>query len=186
MSLNSLILLAIALSMDSFAVSVALGFNCCNAKLKHILKVVLFLSTAQAVFPLLGWLIADFFSHSIKKYDHWIAFTFLAIIGIQMIYEGIKDQCKNNNMLPSIKTLLILSVATSIDAFITGLSFAFLDVNICIAMVTIFLVTTFFTFFGFTYSRKIGKKCSKYSEIIGGSILIIIGLKILLEHLFIL
>ena len=186
MSFLSVLFVAIALSMDSFAVSIALGLGCCSTELKHILRVVLFLSVAQATFALLGWLVGDSCLEYIKNYDHWLAFILLSVIGGQMVYEGIKGKNKdsndNNNAVPTVKSLLLLSIATSIDALITGVSFAFLDVDIFMVIVVILSVTAFFTFIGFTFSGKIGKKCGNYSEIFGGIVLIPIGLKVLIEH----
>jgi len=188
MSFPSVLFVAIALSMDSFAVSIALGLSCCSAELKYILRVVLFLSVAQATFALLGWIVGDSCLEYIKNYDHWLAFILLSVIGGQMLYEGIKGKDKdnndnnNNNAVPTIKSLLLLSIATSIDALITGVSFAFLDVDIFMVIAVILSVTAFFTFIGFTFSGKIGKKCGNYSEIFGGIVLILIGLKVLIEH----
>jgi putative Mn2+ efflux pump MntP len=184
MGIVSLVFLAIALSMDSFATSIVLGLNCCNIKAKQTLRVSLFLSVTQALFPLLGWLVGDTFSAHISNYDHWIAFILLAIIGGQMVFEGFQHKQEEEAKCLSTRNLLLLAIATSIDAFIVGAGFAFLDVNIWIATIIIFLVTMMFTIIGFTFSSKVGGKCGKFAEVVGGIILITIGVKVLIEHLF--
>jgi putative Mn2+ efflux pump MntP len=188
MGFLSLVLVAIALSMDSFAVSTALGISSCKVSIKQTLRVALFLSVTQAIFPLLGWLTGETFSIYIREFDHWIAFVLLVIIGGQMIYEGFdndgnKEDNKKQKCLSS-RNLLLMGIATSIDAFIVGVSFAFLEVNIILATAMIFVVTMIFTYIGFSFSARIGNKCGKYSEIFGGLVLMAIGAKVLIEHLF--
>ncbi len=189
MDFLSLLLIAVALSMDSFAVSTALGISSCANQEREILRVSLFLSGTQALFPLIGWIAGEAFSTYISEFDHWIAFILLTIIGGQMIFEGVgnnktEEKLEKKHRCLSTKNLLLMAVATSIDAFIIGVGFAFLEVNILLATVTIFLVTMIFSSIGFGFSSKIGTKCGKYSEIFGGLVLIAIGTKVLIEHLF--
>lgn len=181
----SLIFIAIALSMDSFAVSIALGVNSDKPNLKESFRIALFLSFAQALMPVLGWILGDIFSSFIADYDHWVSFLLLSIIGGQMIYEGLSpDDEKDCKKCVSTKTLIMLALATSIDAFIVGVGFAFLKVNILLAFVIIFITTFIFSSFGNFFSCKVGTKMGKYSELLGGIVLILIGLKTLIEHIY--
>lgn len=182
MDIMTLLFIAVALSIDSFAASVALGLPQNRSEWTDITKVILTLSLMQSLFPLIGWLIAGSFAGSIEEYDHWLAFVLLSIVGGQMIYGSIKRQKSESNINISFKTLLMLSFATSIDALITGVSFAFLGLDIINAITTIFAVTMLLTFLGFRYSHIIGKKIGKYSELLAGLILIAIGIKVLIDH----
>jgi len=187
MGILGLTILAIALSMDSFAVSVANGL-CVNnlSKLKSI-KIALFLAFFQAFAPVLGFFLGSGIEKYLSNIDHWIAFVLLSFIGIHMIYESIsKKESKNECYDLSNWGLLMQSVGTSIDAFIVGISFALLEVNMNLAVGIIFATTFIFSIFGIQLGKKIGKRYGKLAAIIGGLILIIIGLKILIEHLFIL
>ncbi|MDD2563188.1 MAG: manganese efflux pump MntP family protein [Salinivirgaceae bacterium] len=184
MDFLSLIFIAIALSMDSFAVSIAIGVNS-KPIIRESIRIALFMAFTQALMPILGWILGDVFSSFIADYDHWIAFLLLSILGGQMIYEGLSSSDdKMCRKCVSTKTLIMLALATSIDAFIVGVGFAFLNVNILLAFVIIFIITFVFSFSGNFFSCKVGNKLGKQSEMLGGIVLILIGIKILIEHLY--
>jgi len=128
MSLVLVFIVAFSLAMDAFAVSVGLGIKHPDYRTTYALKVAFMFGLFQAIMPVVGWYLGDQFVMSISSYDHWVAFIILAVIGIKMIYEGIKgtDECKNARECESMKVLLLLSLATSIDALAAGFSFAFL------------------------------------------------------------
>ena len=183
MGLIALFLIALALSFDSFAVSIATGLN--QAKnWKESTRIALYLSIAQSIMPFFGWIIGGSVSKYIVNYDHWVAFVLLSIIGGQMVYESLfGDDNEDCGKCISTKALLFLSLATSIDALIVGVSFAFLELNILLACSMIFVVTFAISFFGNYFGNAVGRRCGKYSELFGGFVLFFIGLKILLEHL---
>ncbi len=186
MNLIELIFIAIGLAMDCFAVSLSCSISQPKIQKSIIIKVALVFAVFQAGMPVLGWLLGIAFQQYITQYDHWISFAILSIIGIKMIGEAIKkkpgDQCfdfTKNYVLYS------LAIATSIDAFIVGLSFAFLDVNITTAVFVIGLITFILTLLGIRIGRKFGFfVSSKWAEIFGGLVLVFLGAKILIQHLY--
>lgn len=191
MSILTIILTGIGLSMDAFAVSLSKGFCLRKNILKNALKIALFFGISQAVMPLLGWLGGIYFESSIKFIDHWIAFILLSFLGGKMIYESLKEddseiaiECVLEDEEIKNKDLFILAIATSIDALAVGISFAFLSVNIISAISIIGIITFLICFVGVYVGKALGNVLKKYSEILGGVILISIGLKILIEHLF--
>ena len=171
--------------MDSFSVSVANGLATKTFIISKALTIALFFGFFQAVMPIFGWLAGESIADYISAFDHWIAFALLTFIGVKMIYESIAD--KPNNFLGTytIKVILILSIATSIDALAVGLSFSFLDISIFFPAIIIGVVAFLLSFFGVYVGRRFGKILKNRIEILGGSILIIIGLKILLEHVLV-
>ena len=185
MDLISILIIAIGLSADSFAVSVANGFGKQNLKFKHNFLIALSFAVFQALMPFLGWMLGKGFSDYIRASDHWVAFVLLAFIGFKMIFENIKHKEENtdSNSL-NILTVLAQSLATSVDALIVGISFAFIKLTILQTLLIIAAVTLVFSVSGFCIGKKYGKKFSKHAEIIGGIILILLGTKILIEHLF--
>ena len=185
MDLLSLIFLAVGLAMDAFAVSVALGLKIpVRDKWKIALKAGLFFGIAQGVMPLIGWILGNGFSSYIEKFDHWIAFILLAIIGGKMIREAIHpDEDSDDEVDTGMKRMFILAIVTSIDALAVGVSFAFLNVNIISAVLIIGIITLVTSAIGVIIGKIFGDLFSGKAEIIGGVILILIGLKILLEHL---
>lgn len=181
------ILIAVALSMDAFAVSITIGCTMKRFRLKHAFTVGLFFGFFQAIMPVIGWLAGIGFSKFIEKIDHWIAFVLLAFIGLKMIYEAVKmkDGEDNNKDYFKFTTLLILSIATSIDALAVGVTFSILQMYIISPVIIIGLITFCFSFFGVLLGCKTSKHLFENKiEVIGGIILILIGLKILIEHLF--
>ena len=172
MSLFSVFLIGISLSMDAFAVSIAKGMCVKGNRLRCALMLAFWFGAFQALMPLLGWLSGSLFESLITAIDHWIAFILLALIGGNMI---------RNLALPHV---LLLAVATSIDAFAVGITFAFLKVDI-LSSIAIIGVTTFVLCFAAVYlGSKLGSLLKKYAGILGGVILILIGARILIEHLF--
>lgn len=185
MGLLSLIFLAVGLAMDAFAVSIALGLKIpVKDKWKIALKAGLFFGIAQGGMPLIGWLLGNGFSSYIEKFDHWIAFILLAVIGGKMIYEAISPEADGNDEVDTgMKRMFILAIATSIDALAVGISFAFLNVNIISAVLIIGVITLVTSAIGVIIGKIFGDLFAGKAEVIGGVILILIGLKILLEHL---
>lgn len=185
MDLLSLIFLAIGLAMDAFAVSIAMGLKVSvKDKWKTALKAGLFFGIAQGIMPLIGWILGNGFSKYIESIDHWIAFILLSIIGGKMIHEAIKhDEDEEEVVDTGMKRMFILAIATSIDALAVGVSFAFLNVNIVSAVLIIGLITLVTSAIGVIIGKIFGDLFSGKAEILGGIILILIGLKILVEHL---
>lgn len=174
--------IALGLAMDSFSVSIANGLASKIFKISQALTIAVFFGFFQGIMPVFGWYAGESVADFISAYDHWVAFGLLAFIGSRMIYESIRN--KPNNFLRSynFKVLLILSVATSIDALAVGLSFSFLDISIFFPALTIGVITFVLSFFGVYIGGRFGKLLKNRIEILGGLILIGIGLKILLEH----
>lgn len=181
MSLSEIILIAIALSMDAFAVSIAYGIAQKRMDIKGALILGLAFGSFQALMPILGFYMSCFANEYVKSIDHWVAFILLSIIGAKMVYEAIskKDEPSSISIL-SFYTVTILALATSIDAFAVGISFACLSDKIFAPAAIIGLVTFAFSFFGVIFGSKIGEKAGKKSELIGGLILIAIGLRIVI------
>lgn len=186
MNFISLLLLGVGLAMDASAVSIAKGMTMQKKDvLRYALTLGLFFGLFQALMPLMGWWIGSYFQSLISSIDHWIAFLLLGIIGFNMIREALHpDEDEHDERTLTLKMILILSIATSIDALAVGISFAFLQVDIILA-VTIIGITTFVLSFVSVYiGNKLGGLLEKYAGLLGGCILIGIGCKILFEHLF--
>ncbi len=181
MSLLELLLIAVGLSMDAFAVSVCKGLSLQRLKPRHAALVGLYFGGFQALMPMLGWVLGARFEHVIQSVDHWIAFFLLAVIGAGMIREARQQEELNDDL--GFKTMLLLAVATSIDALAVGVTFAFLQVRILPAASLIGVTTFALSALGVYIGHVFGLKYKAKAEIAGGVILIGIGLKILLEHL---
>jgi len=180
----SIILIAIGLSMDSFAVSVTNGLTITNLTIRKILTISFSLAIFQGLMPLLGWYAGLGIEKYIAEIDHWVAFVLLGIIGIKMVYEGFhKNENANVFELRPI-TLLAQSLATSIDAFVVGISFALLGWAIIKPILIIGVTTLIFSLIGLQVGQYLGRKAGKSATIIGGLVLIGIGTKILIEHLY--
>ena len=184
-------LLAIGLAMDCFAVSIASGIILKRVRMRPMLIMTLAFGFFQALMPLLGWIGASFFSHLIENIDHWIAFAILAFLGGRMVLESFKDEdCRHEFDPTSLKVVSALAVATSIDALAVGVSFAFLGVRSFSSILPSIGIIGFVSFalsfvglmFGIRFGCGIARKLR--AELWGGVILIIIGTKILIEHLF--
>lgn len=175
--------ISVALAMDSFSVSICKGLTINKFSFKLALECGLWFGIFQASMPIIGYFLGKQFESFITNIDHWIAFGLLLLIGINMIREALKgkkqDFSENNNF----KMMFLLAVATSIDAMAVGISFAFLQVNIWKSVTIIGITTFILSFAGASIGNFLGNKFSKHTEILGGIILILIGTKILFEHL---
>ena len=183
MDIITIILLAVGLAMDAFAVSIANGTSTTSQKRKNALIVASFFGMFQMLMPIVGWLAGLAMAELIMGIDHWIAFGLLAFIGSKMIYESSKKESIKQESNLRIHALLTLSVATSIDALMVGLSFAFLQTTLVTPIIVIGLVTFTLSFTGFLFGNVIGNLFGNKIKAIGGIILITIGIKILLEHI---
>lgn len=202
MNIITIVLTALALSMDAFAVSVTKGMTLKNLTKGIAIKIALFFGVFQAVMPLIGWMLGISFQGYIKAIDHWIALILLSILGGKMIYEfyenrkeaaiekeeaesevssTLEDEEKSKSELSN-KELITLAIATSIDALAIGISFAFLNVNIFSSSLIIGLITFIVCFIGVVAGKKISGIFKDYAELIGGIILILIGINIFNEH----
>lgn len=186
MSLLELFLIAIGLSMDAFAVAISKGLTMEKVTVKKAMIVGLYFGGFQAVMPLIGYFVGSRFADKIVAYDHWVAFILLGIIGGKMIKESFDKVCpakaKEEANL-GLKKMLPLAIATSIDALAVGVSFAFLSVDIAPAVIFIGIITLILSMAGVKIGNIFGIKYKSKAELAGGIILILMGLKILLEHL---
>lgn len=185
MEIITIVFLAIGLSFDSFAVSVCSGLNLPHIRFFQATKIAIFLAVFQSFMPLLGWLVGNSMKSVIEPVDHWIAFGLLSLIGGKMIIESFVNSENREIKNPlHIRVILMLSLATSIDALAVGFSFATLLDKIVLAVVVIGAVTFIASMLGILLGKKTGPRINRYAEITGGLILIFIGLKILIEHIF--
>lgn len=185
------IFIGVGLAMDAFAVSVCKGLAMRKVNVKQTIIIGLFFGGFQALMPFVGWLLGNSFEKNIKSIDHWIAFVLLGIIGGKMLTEAVKEGDEEEKMhiedsKIDFKELLILAVATSIDALAVGITFAFLDYPVAEAVTIIGITTFIISVAGVYIGNFFGSRYKKKAEIAGGIILILIGCKILLEHLDIL
>lgn len=204
MSFYIILLTAIGLAMDAFAVSVSSGIAACRIKSREIIKMALLFGLFQAAMPVIGFFLATSFRGYIEQLDHWIAFLMLAGIGGRMLYESLKDILQSRKAAEAdacditktpeeqeaadravfgLRRLLFLAVATSIDALAVGISFAVLDTDIWMSAAIIGVVCLIFSILGGSLGRRLGSMFGKAAEILGGLILIGIGIRILVEHL---
>lgn len=185
MSVFSIILIAIGLSMDAFAVSVCKGLKMRKIDYGKTLLIGLFFGGFQALMPVIGWLIGIKFQKHIESFDHWIAFLLLAFIGAKMIYESLKGDDDDTSDSLQLSELFILAIATSIDALAVGIAFAMLNdgINIFFSVAVIGLITFILSVIGVAVGNKFGSVYKNKAELTGGIILVLLGLKILLEHL---
>lgn len=186
MTFVELLLTAVALSMDAFAVSACKGLNMRKVNWSHALVIGFFFGGFQAAMPLIGWLLGKQFEHLITSFDHWVVFGLLALIGGKMIFDALKggeeESCKPEEKL-DMKEMIVLSFATSIDALAVGISFAFLQVKVLPSVACIGVTTCLLSILGVAIGQKFGAKYKDKATLVGGVVLIGIGLKILLEHL---
>lgn len=187
MGFVELFLIGVGLSMDAFAVAICKGLNMRGKiNFKHAAIIALFFGGFQAIMPLIGYFLGIGFEKYITRIDHWIAFILLCFIGGKMIVEAIKEWNevdKQEEDRLDIKELFVLAVATSIDALAVGITFAFLNVNIWSAISIIGATTFMLSIIGVVIGNKFGSKYKSKAELVGGIILVLIGAKILLEHL---
>ena len=186
MGIIELIVLSIGLAMDAFAVAVCKGLSMSKMSWKKACIVGAYFGIFQAVMPLIGYLLGISLQDKIASIDHWIAFVLLGAIGINMIKEAISKDKESSNDSVKFKDMLILAIATSIDALAVGITFVFLKVNILLAISLIGIITFVLSIIGVKIGNIFGDKYEKKAEFAGGTILILLGIKILLEHLGIL
>ena len=184
MSLFELFLIAVALSMDAFAVSVCKGLSMRRMNLRHALIIGLYFGGFQALMPALGYVLGVRFQDAITAYDHWIAFILLGLIGGNMIKESLTPEEDSCDASVAFKDMVILALATSIDALAVGVTFAFLRVPILPAVSFIGVTTLLLSIAGVKVGNIFGAKYKAKAEFAGGVILILMGIKILVEHVF--
>ncbi len=180
-----LLVIAIGLSMDAFAVAICKGLSIKKMNYKYAIVIASLFGGFQSLMSLAGYLVGKQFEDYIVTVDHWIAFVLLLVIGVNMIKES-KDVCDSSKDPFSIKKLILLAIATSIDALAVGVTLAFLRVDIALAVIVIGVVTFLLSFVGVKTGNLFGARFHKKAEVMGGIILIAMGFKIVLEHLYIL
>ena len=184
MKVWEIVLIALGVSMDAFAVSICKGLSCKEKPLKTGLVCGSWFGFFQFLMPVIGYFVGTLFAGFIESFDHWVAFALLAIIGGNMLKEAFsKEQEEVSNELSFLK-MLVFAIATSVDALAVGVTFAVLKVNIWVCATIIGIFTFVCSFIGSFIGRKCGEKLKNKAEIFGGIILILLGIKILIEHLF--
>ena len=185
MSFLEIVLIAIALSMDAFAVSITLGLSAKRPKIREFLIPGIYFGFFQALMPLIGYFAGSFFAESIQHLDHWIAFGLLGFIGGKMIKDSFSkdEERRDENQFLFLK-MLLLAIATSIDALAVGITFALFEINIFTAILIIGLTTFCISIAGVKIGTIFGLRFKSKAEFAGGAVLILIGLRILIEHLF--
>ena len=180
-----ILLISLSVAMDAFAVSIGKGLTVTRVRPVDVIKTALWFGGFQALFPLLGFFAANTFSKYVTAVDHWIIFALLAFIGGNMIREAFGEEEENSRETAQFdwRHMLPLAVACSIDAFAVGVSFAFMQVNIWFSVIVIGVVTGAFSAAGLYIGRVFGARWQKPAQIAGGAVLVLIGLKVLLEHL---
>lgn len=185
MNIIEIVMIGIGLSMDAFAVSVGKGLGMGRVRKNEAFWIALFFGGFQALMPVAGYLAGKQFAGNIMQIDHWIAFVLLVMIGFNMLKEGISgDDEEEDESSFSFRELLVLAVATSIDALAVGVTFSFLNVNLAEAVTVIGCITFAISLAGVVIGSIFGDKLKDKAEIMGGLILIVLGCKILIQHLF--
>ena len=187
MTYIEIVLIAVGLAMDAFAVAMCKGIKMRPFSAKQTLLIALFFGGAQAIMPLIGWFLGAKFEQYIVAFDHWFAFVLLGFIGGKMIFEALKkdaDECDCCEKKFDILELFIMAIATSIDALVVGVTFAFLKVDIFSSVLTIGIITAVLCALGAFIGFKFGSKFKSKAELLGGIVLVAMGTKILIEHLF--
>ena len=183
MNLVSVFLVGVGLSMDAFAAAICKGLAVRKNFLEKSFVIALFFGVFQALMPFIGYLLGSIFAEKLQAVDHWIALVLLSIIGVNMIRESIDKTCTIEEDKLNLKNLLMFAIATSIDALAVGVSFAFLKIKISLAVFVIGITTFVISFFGVRIGKVFGVTLKDKAEITGGLILILLGIKILVEHL---
>ena len=186
MGLLELIILSVGLAMDAFAVSICKGLSMSKMKWKNAIIIGLYFGIFQALMPLIGYLLGISFQNAITNIDHWIAFVLLSAIGGNMLKESFSKEENDNNDSIAFRVMIILAIATSIDALAVGITFAFFNINLILAVSLIGITSFILSVIGTKVGNKFGSKYKSKAERVGGLILILLGIKILLEHLGIL
>ena len=183
MGILELLLIAIGLAMDAFAVSICKGLAMKKMNWKKAIIVGLYFGIFQALMPVIGYFLGTTFESLVTKVDHWIAFILLAFIGGKMLKEAFDNNSEGYNDSVNFKTMVVLAIATSIDALAIGITFAFFDVNIVLAVSIIGIITFIISVLGVKIGNRFGDKYQNKAQLMGGIILVLLGFKILLEHL---
>ena len=183
MGILEVVLIAIGLAMDAFAVSICKGLSMKKMSWKKAIIVGGYFGIFQGLMPVIGYFLGTTFENLVTKIDHWIAFVLLVFIGINMLKEAFGNESENCNDNVDFKTMVVLAIATSIDALAVGITFAFLKTNIVLASILIAIITFVVCIIGVKIGNKFGDKYERKAETVGGLILILMGIKILLEHL---
>ena len=183
MGILEVVLVAIGLAMDAFAVSICKGLSMKKMSWKKAIIVGGYFGIFQGLMPVIGYFLGTTFENLVTKIDHWIAFVLLVFIGINMLKEAFGNEAENCNDNVDFKTMVVLAIATSIDALAVGITFAFLKTNIVLASILIAIITFVVCIIGVKIGNKFGDKYERKAETVGGLILIFMGIKILLEHL---
>lgn len=189
MGFVEIFLIGIGLSMDAFAVSVCKGLAMHRISYARALVIALFFGMFQGVMPVIGWALGSTLAPYVTTVDHWIAFVLLAVVGGKMLWDAFHDEgegCTCDDGRLDVRELFALAIATSIDALAVGIGFSFLQINIVGAALVIGVTTFCLSIVGVVVGNRFGARFEKPSQIVGGIVLIVIGLKILLEHLGIL
>lgn len=183
MSFLEILLISIGLAMDAFAVSVCKGLAMTKMSWKKAIIIGLYFGLFQAIMPIIGYYLGESFQGLVTSIDHWIIFGLLTFIGGNMIKEALNKEKQEANDNIDIKTMTILAIATSIDALAVGITLAFLEINLTLAVSLIGIITFTLSVIGVKIGNKFGAKYERKAELVGGIILIFIGAKILIEHL---
>ncbi len=183
MVITELLVLSVGLSMDACAVAICRGACMRQRDLRQSAAIALSFGFFQGMMPLLGWLLGSQFAHHIKRFDHWIAFALLAFIGAKMIWDAIHDQEELVCTPLDVKELLLLSIATSIDALAAGVALAMLDVDILSSVSIIAIVTAVLAFGAVALGVRFGERFKAKAQLVGGITLLLIGAKILIDHI---
>lgn len=183
MEIYEILLIGIGLAMDAFAVSICKGLSMEKMNWKNVVIIALYFGVFQALMPLIGYFLGMTFESIVITFDHWVAFALLTLIGGGMIKESFDDEDDKKNDKVDFKTMVVLAIATSIDALAIGITFAFFDVNIVLAVSIIGIITFIISVLGVKIGNRFGDKYQNKAQLMGGIILVLLGFKILLEHL---
>lgn len=183
MEILEIVLIAIGVAMDAFAVSICKGLSMKKMSWKKALIIGAYFGIFQGLMPIIGYFLGATFESLVTQIDHWVAFILLLFVGLKMLKEAFANDSENINENVDFKTMVVLAIATSIDALAIGITFAFLQTNIVIAASVIAIITFTACVIGVKIGNKFGDKYERKAETVGGLILIFIGAKILLEHL---
>lgn len=176
-------LISLGLAMDAFAVSICKGLSMKKMNYKKAVIIAIYFGLFQALMPVIGYFLGDTFDHEVTSIDHWIIFILLSLIGANMIKEAFSKEEEKSNDKTDFRTMIVLAIATSIDALAIGITFAFLKVNLLLSVSLIGLTAFILSFIGVKIGNVFGDKYEKKATLAGGLILILIGIKILLNHL---
>jgi putative Mn2+ efflux pump MntP len=185
MGILEIVLIAVALAMDAFAVSITLGLSVTKPGAKELIIPGIYFGFFQALMPAIGYFSGSYFAHRIQNFDHWIAFALLGFIGGKMIKDSFskgKDEEKQEEYVFKFSKMLVLSIATSIDALAVGITFALFEVNIFRAASITGIITLFISLCGVKIGNVFGSRFRSKAEFIGGAVLVLIGMKIVIEH----